>query len=252
MGKATYKDLKDLGILDGIESNDLKKQFQLVVDYNFPDLDKGTVTDMGGIQDILEFQRLSDFVNLFCEICTDYGLHKCWKDQKMEEIKRVLLNSDEMAQLTPEDASGRNEKIKKVLGLTKHSTQKKCEQLFHAVDKRKSGAFVKFLREWQFTGTQGRHLFQRNMQLITTNLRDDEYKERILLNLSIAYEFISPFIDIDIELQEFIDQVHTVCYRGMPSPDPFFQLTLVNENIDLIYLWFTRTEVRVHVFTYIA
>jgi hypothetical protein len=243
-GSISYEDLQYLIKAQGLEENDLELQFQVVARYPFREVTSDQIVHMGGIKDILCFQQFTGFLTLLEELCKLYGLSQCLNDVKMKEIFQylsVLQSSEQMMQLTSKEAAEYISSIRRHLHLPRGSTGGQCIQLFDIV--RQSENFVQFLRERKFYGALGARQFEQNVQLITANLQYEEFQENVLNNLRIAYEFVSPFLDPDIEMNDFLEQVHNVCgHDHNVVVAPFSQLKIANENIELIYLWFTRAE----------
>ena len=245
-GSLSYEDLQYLINAQGLEENDLELQFQVVARYPFKEVASDQIVHMGGIKDILCFQQFTGFLTLLEELCKLYGLSQCLNNVKMKEIFQclsVLQSSEQMMQLTSKEAAEYISSIRRHLHLPRGSTGGQCIQLFDIV--RQSENFVQFLRERKFYGALGARQFEQNVQLITANLQYEEFQENVLNNLRIAYEFVSPFLDPDIEMNDFLEQVHNVCgHDHNVVVAPFSQLKIANENIELIYLWFTRAEVK--------
>ena len=244
-GNIPYEDLRDLNILESSDKEEFKAQYQILKEFEFEGVPESDVKDMGGIEDILYFQQFKDFLELLHDVLKLYGLTDCLSDPSIEEVLKVLstLNSHtQMMKLTPVQAVENIANIERCLKLPKGSTGRQCVRLFSVV--KESEIFSKFLKDRNFAGLPGGRLFHQNVQLLTVNLQNEEFQEDILNNLLIAYQFISPFLIPEIHLQDFLQQVYQVCKIDQDSAtDDFCQLTNVNRNIDLLYLWFTRTEV---------
>ena len=244
IGNISYEDLTQLS--SGWDEDTLKSQFEALSTYHFEGVSDDQVVDMGGIKHIICFQQFRDFLELFEEVCRLYNLSRCLHAAEMGEIfmyLAIMQSKEHMMRLTSKEAIAYSAKIRSCLHLQNESTGRECVQLFEVV--RQSENFVKFLRDKRMFGESGSRQFEQNVQLITANLQYEEFQEDVLNNLRIAYEFISPFLDPDIERTQFMKQIHHVC--GLDHKvliAPFNQLKIVNENIDLIYLWFTKAEVR--------
>jgi hypothetical protein len=243
-GQMPYSVLKNLNLPNGFMDVELRRNFEFVSSYPFEGVTRKVI--MGGIEEILWLKESKEILKLLSDVCSVYDLASCLKDRKLEEAVVILktLNSEtEMSVITPAQAHEKLKVLKKNLDLPKDGgTIRKCVLYFKIV--LQSHNFAKFLKDRTFYGPAGSRLFSQNVELLTSNLQYEEYQEDVLNNLWIAYEFISPFLNGEIELQDFLNQVYHVCSRRDSGrvQEPFYQLKNVNENIDLIYLWFSEVE----------
>ena len=242
-GNTTYEDLKDLGLPNHLNEKEITEEFEIVTEYKFEGISR--FADMGGIKEIILFQQFRDFLEHLQRVCQLYNLSTCLQDGRMVEMMEILevLKSDEqMMKLTPVQARQNLTKIHEHLQHPGDNINGQCVRLFEVA--MNSEDFAKFLKDRNFAGQSGSRLFNQNVELLTANLQYEEFQEDILNNLRIAYEFMSPFLTPEIDLGDFLHQVFEVCKIYLDTAtDAFCQLSNVNRNIDLIYLWFSRTEV---------
>ena len=117
----------------------------------------------------------------------------------------------------------------------------KCASFFMVLSD--SAEFHKFLVERKYKGEGDYAFFSEEVSLIMSHLQHEEHDEEILEHLQVAYRFISPFLNITQNVVDLLKGVRIVLNDVYNSEYDFCQLRTVNNNIDLIRLWFLRMEV---------
>jgi hypothetical protein len=116
----------------------------------------------------------------------------------------------------------------------------KCASFFMVLSD--SAEFHKFLVERKYKGEGDYAFFSEEVSLIMSHLQHEEHDEEILEHLQVAYRFISPFLNITQNVVDLLKGVRIVLNDVYNSEYDFCQLRTVNNNIDLIRLWFLRME----------
>ena len=220
-------------------------EFQLLRDYAaLSHLEHNNVDGLRGFKAMLQLFQLTSHINLICDVCAQFQLHKCLEDPKLRELQYLLntLDIDEnKKKLTANDAIEKMQTVKETLCLDEHNSIQFLN-LFTAVAD--SSVFYQFIKDKDFVGESGQALFNQQYQLITTQLQHEEYNEVVLNHLFAAFKLITPFMD---QQQTFASLMSQVVSLG--AYDASKQLETVNRNIYLIRLWFSKAEVCVYNFT---
>ena len=238
-GTATYSDIVAGGEFD-IESLNAMDEFTILS--KSCELLKVNVDSRKGLDGVKCMIQLFQFTTHLSQInnaCEQYRLEKCLKDEKMKRINLIMKEIESIEtrnRLTPVEAKKKLETIQEALCL-EQCNNFKCLDLFQAVSD--SAAFYQFLKDKKFVGSKGQTRFHEQYQLITAQLQHEEYDENVLNQLRPAYQFIAPFLETHISLNELMNKV-----TKLDVTNGLKQLKTVNENITLIGLWFSRAEVR--------
>ena len=191
-----------------------------------------------GARNVLELFQFTYHIQRIHNVCEQYGLTRCLEDKALKKLMQIVAElkpEGSRAKLTQAEALEKMRIIKQGLCL-EGCKNYSCLDLFPAVAN--SAAFFQFIRDKQFVGARGQVLFREQYQLITAQLQHEEYDENVLNHLRAAYEFIVPFTELDQTFSMLMKRV-----SKLDATHGLKQLETVNENINLISLWFSRAEV---------
>ena len=230
-GKAKYQDV----IIDGafkFESLSIDKEFFILS--RFSEIMVTSSESLQEVRSILELFQFSHYVQTICNVCEQCGLENCLESHSLKELMKIVKEGS-LIELTPHEATKKVYFIKNLLCL-KGQCNYSCLNLFSTFSK--SIAFYRFLKDKQFVSPQGQTAFYEQYQLITAQLQHEEYDENLLNHLRISYEVVSPLIEKDITFPDLMNKV-----VHLDATSDFRYLETVNENINIIRLWFSRIEV---------
>ena len=194
---------------------------------------------LDGMKCMIQLFQFTSHISQINNVCEQYRLEQCLEDEKMKRINLIVKEIESIEtrnRLTPIEAKNNLEIIQEALCL-EQCNNFRCLDLFQAVSD--SAAFYQFLKDKKFDGSKGQTRFLEQYQLITAQLQHEEYDENVLNQLRPAYQFIVPFLETHISLNELMNKV-----TKLDVTNGLKQLKTVNENITLIGLWFSRAEVR--------
>ena len=234
-GTATYSDIVANGAVQ-LETLNIEEEFTILT--RFSEIKKLNCQGLDGVKCILDLFKFIHHIGHIQQVCEQYGLEQCLKDKQMQDMFSIaenLQHEEFRAKITPVDGQEKMAFIKKVLCF-EHCHKYDCLDVFPAVAN--SAPFYQFIKDRAFKGSKGRAVFDEQYQLITAHLQHEEYDERVLNHLRVAYEFIAPFMEAEISFSDLMEKV-----SGLDVTNGLKQLETVNENITLIRLWFSRTEV---------
>ena len=230
-GKAKYQDV----IIDGafkFESLSIDKEFFILS--RFSEIMVTSSESLQEVRSMLELFQFSHYVQTICNVCEQCGLENCLESHSLKELMKIV-KEESLIELTPHEATKKVYFIKNLLCL-KGQCNYSCLNLFSTFSK--SIAFYRFLKDKQFVSPQGQTAFYEQYQLITAQLQHEEYDENLLNHLRISYEVVSPLIEKDITFPDLMNKV-----VHLDATSDFRYLETVNENINIIRLWFSRIEV---------
>ena len=236
-GVATYSEIiaEDELVLQKL---DIEKELSVLSAY-IELSNTGHCEGLDGVRSMLELFQYTSHIQNILSVCEQYKLTKCLQDpllNKLSEIIQDHITKEDRSKITPILASRKLKQVKEILCLDEN-TSSKCLDIFAAMAD--SAAFYQFVREKKFYGQQGQAIFLQQYELITAQLQHEEYDESVLNHLLAAFKVISPFMDP----QSFTDLMKDV--TSLNAVNGLKQLETVNANITLIWLWFSRAEVRV-------
>ena len=237
-GNARYSEIIVKGKLNVQEVN-IEKEFKSLIE--FSDLTKMNRSGLDGVRSMLEVFQYSTYIHHIDSVCTQYQLEGCLKDQKLSRLKELvgeLQSEAAREELTPNVALGVMNQVKKEFLIL---PDPKYLELFSAMQN--SIEFYHFIKENHFDKESGKSMFQQQYQLVTAQLQHEEYNESVLNHLFAAFKLIVPFLNIDQSLSDLLTQV-----SDLDVTSGLLQLETVNQNINLIRLWFSKTEVSLHLF----
>ncbi len=191
-----------------------------------------------GIKCLLRLLQIIDYIPIIKQVCQQYQLEHCLHDSQLREVSEMAETLQDQAareKITPADAKHKWEVICNALCI-KQDASPMCLDLFSKVAD--SDDFSNFLKEKQFTGTEGEARFIQEFELITAQLQHNEYHEMVLNHLFAAFRFMAPFMDPSHgSLQSLMTAV-----TALDLPEGLPQLETVRKNMHLIRFWFSQTE----------
>ena len=231
-GSAKYSEIVAKGRLNVHEMN-IKKEFECLKE--FSDLVQMSNSGLEGVRSMLEVFQYSTYIHHIDGVCTQYQLEGCLKDAKLSKLKELVgeLQSEEAREtLTPNAALEVMNQVKNELTLP----DPKYLELFSIMQN--SIEFYHFIQENHFDTDSGKSRFQQQYQLVTSQLQHEEYNESVLNHLFAAFKLMIPFLNTNQNLSDLLAQV-----SKLDVTSGLLQLETVNHNINLIRLWFSKTEV---------
>lgn len=241
-GNAMYTEIIASGSLN-LRSMDIDCEFGILNSYaEYAKIDMQDAEGLQGIQAMLQLFQYARHIMVIHNVCEQYSLEACLADEDMKELLELANMLDEAETeniLTAKDAIEKMKRVTELLCLDSRQNHRFLD-LFAAVSD--SADFHQFIvQEKQFVEESGRELFVQQYQLITTQLQHEEYNEVVLNHLFAAFKMIMPFTQKGLSFGVLMAKVSELnAYDGRR------QLETVNRNINLIRLWFSRAEVRLH------
>ncbi len=235
-GNATY------GEIVAGDSLDLE---QLEVDTEFSILERCpyyphplNTQGLSGVKCLLKLMQFMKPIQKICNVCSQYHLENCLNDPKLHELSALvekLQSKEGRSTITAIDAKLKWKMVHETLCL-EEDVSPKCLDLFDKVAD--SADFYHFLEENKFTGANGYGRFVQELQRITRQLEQEEYKEVVLNHLFVAFKFIAPFMDPSHEsLHALMSDI-----RDLKLPKRIPQFETVKKNIQLIRVLFSQSE----------
>ncbi len=230
---ATYNQIitEDEGMLQKL---DIDKEYSILKQFKKYSVYPSTGLD--GIKCMLELIQYTLHIDYIKKLCNQYETmaHYLY-DEALVKLFEIAEKHDDCSQLNAKTAKQDHAILKNILHCNNPSSLKRLN-IFQAVSN--SVAFYKFLRENKFYGSEGKHNFLKQYELITAQLMHEEYNEQVLNHLRIGFKIMYPFLNPKISFFWLMDEIMKQDYT-----DEFSQLDTVNFNITLIRLWFSRAEV---------
>ena len=231
-GTATYSEMitMDESLLEQVE---IQNEFKILSDY----IGSGITEGLEQVKSMIELFQYTRYIKSIKSACEQYQLQACTEDPCMKELIQIMeenMSKENRLGMTPAMASRKMKRVKKILCL-EEKTSSKCLDIFAAVTD--SGSVYQFVKEKQFYGEKGQEIFLQQYRLITDQLQHESYDEQVLNHLFAAVKVISPFM----EAKNFKDLMNKVTSQNAVSGVK--HLEIVNTNITLIRLWFSRAEV---------
>ena len=192
---------------------------------------------LNGVKDLLDLQDIAKKILTISKVCDVYELQGCTNDKDFVTILGIARNMQDKEykmNITLHDASS---KLHLVRGKLRVSSlgNKEFLDLFSVVQH--SIPFYHFAMEKGFG--KGEKVFRQQYTLVSAQLQHEEYDYTVLGNLAGAFKFIEPFFDKQQSFGELMDKLCmlTNVTNGIQ------QLQTVNDNIELIKIWFQKAEV---------
>ena len=238
-GNACYSDITagDTLLLDSMDTD---AEFRVFTDYTRQmNISVEDFDGLHGIQCMLELFQYTHLINTIYNVCEQYHLEGCLKDERLIGIKEIaddLLTEGRRDQLTSKEATEMMNKIITALCLKKNSNCiKQPLRLFSAVAD--SIMFYQFVKDKEFFGEEGQDMFRQQYELITAQLQHEEYNEMVLNHLFTAFRIILPFLDDEQDFESLMMAVNAINITSGQQ-----ELSTVNKNIHMVKLWFSRAE----------
>lgn len=194
-------------------------------------------TCLNGVKDLLELQHIAKKILTISEVCELYELVECMRDKDFVSVLHLACSMQDRLyrmNITLQTASSTLRLVKEKLCVSP-SGNKKFLNLFSVVQH--SIPFHRFAMEKGFGG--GDQVFREQYRLVSAQLQHEEYDHTVLSNLAGAFKFIEPFLDKHQNFGELMEKVSmlTNVSNGIQ------QLETVNNNIELIKIWFQKADV---------
>ena len=221
---------------------DVDHEFSILQTFQFPGTDQcQSLDDMKCIFKLIQFAN-AKYIDNICSVCEKYHITGCLHDEGMKRLMdiNVFLGSEKRMDLDGIRSKMYLEEISGILKLSERNWY--VLRIFAAVED--SAEFYQFLEDKKFRGVEGASYFKQQHNLITEHLQHEEYNEQVLNQLQVAFNYISPFLDTERNLQQLVDEVYSSCGQAAQGgKTDFVQLYTVNEHINLVRQWFSRAEV---------
>ena len=186
--------------------------------------------DMSNLLDALK--QIPSITKVF----NTFQMHNCTAHpsyQALVELKLQFSTEEQEDNLTGAEATKRMEEVLKII----HPLELPQLELFSVAGR--SAEFYAFLKTIQ---QQGEGRFKDLHRLITQIMQHEEYNEAVLNQLPRAREYMLPFLDQDLEFDKLLLRIKAMCDRVRVLED-FGDLETINQNMNLIRLWFSKAEV---------
>ena len=174
------------------------------------------------------------------QACESYGLEGCKQSPQFRKIIKFSEKPQDdyfVNQLTISDASNYLYELRNYLS----GASPRRLRIFDIMISAKE--FYNFLMdpENEYYKTERRKLFFDEIKIITGDLQNEDYNDKILSHLQIAYKFIVPFCFKDSSFSELMKQITSEEFKN-GEESGFEELETVNRNINQIRLWFIRSR----------
>ena len=174
------------------------------------------------------------------QVCESYGLEGCKQSPqfiKIIKFSEKLQDDYFVNQLTIYDASNYLYELRNYLS----GASPRRLRIFDIMISAKE--FYNFFMdpENEYYKTERRKLFFDEIEIITGDLQNEDYNDKILSHLQIAYYFIIPFCFKESSFGELMKHIASEEFKN-GEESGFEQLETVNRNINQIRLWFIRSR----------
>ena len=234
--KSTFADIRpifELLDLQVLNVDLIKSQFR-----KFPGF--SNLTRDLNFMDIFELLQYRAHLPAIKRVCEAYALNGCTRSHEYIKINKYVekLQKDEMVDvLTILTASQYLVDLRECLSGNSPRRLRIFEVMLSAKD------FYNFLvdPENEYYKPERRKLFFDEIEIITGDLQNQDYNDKILSHLQIAYNFIIPFCFREYSFSQLMKQIASDEYKN-GEESGFEQLETVNENIQQIRLWFITSK----------
>lgn len=192
------------------------------------------------LMDMFSLLECADHVSNVSQVLSQFELQGCLKDETTVQLNTILEHciTDERHKLTPPVASGYLKTVKSALML--HDSSDHMD-LFEEI--KNCDVFHKFITDQFFpTGqediNQGKNSFQEWYGIISNQLQNVEFEEQVFHQLSLAFQYILPFVDKKQNLRQLMNAV-----IDLNSTNGFQELRTVSANMHHIERWSAQAEV---------
>jgi conjugal transfer/entry exclusion protein len=214
----------------------LKNLIKLEVSVDDFDENLTTLMDMFTL-----FNCYLKYIKSVDKVVKNLDLKGCLNDEKTVELQSILEKCEESKRhyLGPKQASRYLKTLKATLMLddsTKHMI------LFDEINE--CDAFLRFIEDQFFREKEkgdiekGVQSFRSWHQIISNQLQNVEFEGKVLEHLSLAFDYILPFMDKSKNLQQLMNAV-----TELPSANGFRELRTVADNMHHIERWSSQAEV---------
>ena len=239
----------DVTFLDIEPIADATKNFKYVVKEikimtSFPDFMKlGNTDAVVYFENVVNLHQILEHIDSLFMFCQDFGLQECLKSQEMIRLREIVdehANEKSWKEKTLKMFTEILTEVQNIFDIqpTTENMSEKFQflSLFEPLN-----AHTKelrwFLNENNFRG-KGQVQFEQLLALVTQQLQHEDYNAEILTKLYAVFYVIAPLNNPDISFHKVIETVSRQEISTCLS-----QLRAVNNNIDLITMWFSRAEV---------
>ena len=234
--KSTFADIKpifELLDLRVLNIDLIKSQFR-----KFPGF--STLTQDLNFMDMFELLQYRVHLPAIKGVCDAYVLTGCIDSPEYKRINQYsekLMNEVLVNSLTIHDASNFLTDLRKCLSGASPRRLRIFDVMLSAKE------FYNFLTdpENEYYKPERRKLFFDEIQIITGDLQNEDYNDKILSHLLIAYNFIIPFCFKEHSFKELMKLIASENFKN-GEDSGFEQLETVNRNIQQIRLWFIRSR----------
>ncbi|KAI6653727.1 hypothetical protein LOD99_3231 [Oopsacas minuta] len=230
--KSTFADIRpifELLDLQVLNVDLIKSQFR-----KFPRF--SSLTRDLNFMDMFELLQYRAHLPAIKRVCDAYSLTRFTDSHEYRKINQYSekLQDDKLVDvLTIETASTYLNDLRRCLSGTSPRRLRIFEVMLSAKE------FYNFLvdPENEYYKTERRKLFFDEIEIITGDLQNQDYNDKILSHLQIAYNFIIPFCFKDLSFPKLMQRIASEEYKN-GEESGFEQLETVNRNIQQIRLWF--------------
>lgn len=233
-GESKYADIKPIVErlnFKNLNFDLLRSQFR-----KYPDFAKHKI-DLN-FMDMFELLQYKEQLPIVIAVCKKYKLAGCINSGEFAEINQYAeqLQKDEIVnELTILSASHHLKCLKKFLSNVTPPRLKIFEVMMDAQE------FYTFFVDDEYYKEERKSVFFDEIELITRDMQNEEYNDKILSHLQIAYNFILPFCDAKQNFTQLMNQISSDKFVHGESSG-FEQLSTVSLNVNLIKLWFLKSK----------
>ena len=231
----------DVSIMCSLSRSNCQKEMEIL--HNFPEYKTSDVSSfLAMINDVNTLLLFQPSIESVVTLCNRFDLKSCLNDQTFEKVKSindVLLFEDRKLQMQLSEALDYLKTIRQVFKSSTvecFSDEERKPYLELIAELAESEKFHLFLKSHRFLSERG--LFHNKLQLVTTQLQEEEYGSEVIDQLLPAFTLLSP-LDENIEFSALIDHIfqqeNPLHYRK--------QLQMVNSSMEGIHVWFSGIDV---------
>ena len=227
----------------------VKKEIEIMT--SFSDFMKHGSTDaVVYFENVINLHQILKHVDSLFAFCEDFGLQECLKSQEMIRLREIVdehTNEKSWKEKTLKKFTEILTEIQNIFDIqpTSEDMSEKFQflLLFEPLNTH-TKELRRFLNENNFRG-KGQVQFEQLLGLVTQQLQHEEYNAEILTKLYAVFYFLAPLNNPDLSFHKVIETVSRLEISTCLS-----QLRAVNNNIDLITMWFSRAEVCTIIFNF--
>ena len=220
----------------------VKKEIKIMT--SFSDfMEFGNTDAVVYFENVVNLHQILEHIDSLFMFCQDFGLQECLKSQEMIRLREIVdehTNEKSWKEKTLRNFTEILTEIQKIFDIqpTPEDMSEKFQflSLFEPLNAH-TKELRHFLNENNFRG-KGQVQFEQLLALVTQQLQHEDYNAEILTKLYAVFYVIAPLNNPDISFHKVIETVSRQEISTCLS-----QLRAVNNNIDLITMWFSRAEV---------